>query len=125
LREKIFHFDHERIPERIVHARGSAAHGFFQVYESLSDITAADIFQRSYKKGYWPLSTPRGADWSLLNLRVVPFEPNCQTAHWTKVMAGSENGFTVCGSQARQWRILRVGQQSRCCCTDRKQPNSL
>ena len=44
LREKIFHFDHERIPERIVHARGSAAHGFFQVYESLADITAADIF---------------------------------------------------------------------------------
>ena len=34
LREKIFHFDHERIPERIVHARGSAAHGYFQVYES-------------------------------------------------------------------------------------------
>ena len=30
LREKIFHFDHERIPERIVHARGSAAHGFFR-----------------------------------------------------------------------------------------------
>lgn len=33
LREKIFHFDHERIPERIVHARGSAAHGFFELYE--------------------------------------------------------------------------------------------
>ncbi len=33
LREKITHFDHERIPERIVHARGSAAHGFFQVYK--------------------------------------------------------------------------------------------
>ncbi|HLO82485.1 MAG TPA: catalase, partial [Chitinophagaceae bacterium] len=32
LREKITHFDHERIPERIVHARGSAAHGVFQVY---------------------------------------------------------------------------------------------
>ena len=31
LREKIFHFDHERIPERIVHARGSAAHGFFEL----------------------------------------------------------------------------------------------
>ena len=30
LREKITHFDHERIPERIVHARGSAAHGFFR-----------------------------------------------------------------------------------------------
>ena len=47
LREKIFHFDHERIPERIVHARGSAAHGFFELYESLSDITKADIFQRA------------------------------------------------------------------------------
>ncbi|MBB4630847.1 catalase [Sphingosinicella soli] len=46
LREKIFHFDHERIPERIVHARGSAAHGFFEVYESLAELTSADIFQR-------------------------------------------------------------------------------
>ena len=45
-REKIFHFDHERIPERIVHARGSAAHGFFELYESLSSITRADLFQR-------------------------------------------------------------------------------
>ncbi|OAN54852.1 catalase [Sphingobium sp. TCM1] len=50
LREKIFHFDHERIPERIVHARGSAAHGFFEVYESLSDITKADLFQRPGEK---------------------------------------------------------------------------
>jgi len=47
LREKIFHFDHERIPERIVHARGSAAHGFFELYDSLSDITKADLFQRA------------------------------------------------------------------------------
>lgn len=41
LREKIQHFDHERIPERIVHARGVAAHGYFQVYESLADLTVA------------------------------------------------------------------------------------
>ena len=40
-REKIQHFDHERIPERIVHARGAAAHGHFQVYESLADLTRA------------------------------------------------------------------------------------
>src|SRR5919205_69912 len=40
-REKITHFDHERIPERVVHARGSAAHGYFQVYESLADLTCA------------------------------------------------------------------------------------
>lgn len=50
LREKIFHFDHERIPERIVHARGSGAHGYFELYESLSDITKADIFQRAGEK---------------------------------------------------------------------------
>jgi len=46
LREKIFHFDHERIPERIVHARGTGAHGFFECTESLADITKADLFQR-------------------------------------------------------------------------------
>ncbi len=46
-REKIFHFDHERIPERVVHARGYGAHGYFETYKSLSDITAADIFQRA------------------------------------------------------------------------------
>lgn len=41
LREKITHFDHERIPERIVHARGSAAHGYFELYESMSKYTKA------------------------------------------------------------------------------------
>jgi len=45
-REKIFHFDHERIPERVVHARGYAAHGFFELTDSLADVTRADIFQR-------------------------------------------------------------------------------
>src|SRR5665213_204940 len=45
LREKITHFDHERIPERIVHARGSAAHGFFQVYESMAQYTKAGFLQ--------------------------------------------------------------------------------
>ncbi len=50
LREKIFHFDHERIPERVVHARGSGAHGYFENYESLADITKADIFQRAGQK---------------------------------------------------------------------------
>jgi catalase len=50
LREKIFHFDHERIPERVVHARGFGAHGFFENYESLSGITAADLFQRAGEK---------------------------------------------------------------------------
>jgi catalase len=46
-REKIFHFDHERIPERVVHARGYGAHGYFETYESLAKYTRADIFQRT------------------------------------------------------------------------------
>lgn len=45
MREKITHFDHERIPERVVHARGSAAHGVFKVYASQAAITKADFLQ--------------------------------------------------------------------------------
>ncbi len=45
LREKIFHFDHERIPERIVHARGSGAHGVFECTRAIPELTKADIFQ--------------------------------------------------------------------------------
>ncbi len=45
LREKITHFDHERIPERIVHARGAGAHGHFQVYKSLARYTSAGFLQ--------------------------------------------------------------------------------
>jgi catalase len=46
MREKLFHFDHERIPERVVHARGFGVKGYFENYESLSDVTMADPFQR-------------------------------------------------------------------------------
>lgn len=49
-REKIFHFDHERIPERVVHARGYGAHGYFETYKSLAKYTRADIFQRAGEK---------------------------------------------------------------------------
>src|SRR4051812_11832476 len=45
LREKITHFDHERIPERVVHARGSAAHGYFELTKSLVEYTRADFLQ--------------------------------------------------------------------------------
>jgi len=50
LREKITHFDHERIPERIVHARGSGAHGFFECYEPLTEITMAAPFREKGKR---------------------------------------------------------------------------
>ena len=49
-REKIFHFDHERIPERVVHARGFGAHGYFENYEPLAELTRADLFQRAREK---------------------------------------------------------------------------
>ena len=49
LREKITHFDHERIPERVVHARGSAAHGYFEAYEALTDLTCAAPFAQAGK----------------------------------------------------------------------------
>ncbi|MGO1966783.1 MAG: catalase [Moraxellaceae bacterium] len=50
LREKIHHFDHERIPERIVHARGSAAHGYFELTESLEEYTTAKILTETDKQ---------------------------------------------------------------------------
>ncbi len=50
LREKIHHFDHERIPERIVHARGSAAHGYFELYESIGRYTKARLFNETNVK---------------------------------------------------------------------------
>ncbi|WP_454280722.1 catalase [Sphingomonas sp. Marseille-Q8236] len=46
LREKIFHFDHERIPERVVHARGYGAHGVFELTDSLADYTRADVLSQ-------------------------------------------------------------------------------
>ena len=45
LREKITHFDHERIPERVVHARGSGAHGYFKPYKSMVQYTSAAFLQ--------------------------------------------------------------------------------
>ena len=50
MREKITHFDHERIPERIVHARGTGAHGYFQAYEAHSALTKAGFLQDPSKK---------------------------------------------------------------------------
>lgn len=50
LREKIFHFDHERIPERIVHARGSGAHGYFECTNPIPELTMASLFQKKGKR---------------------------------------------------------------------------
>jgi len=50
MREKITHFDHERIPERVVHARGFAAHGYFQPYANFSDLTMASLLNDPNKQ---------------------------------------------------------------------------
>ncbi|WP_284337053.1 catalase [Comamonas sp. NoAH] len=50
LREKITHFDHERIPERIVHARGTAAHGYFELTDSLAEFTTAKVLTQTGKR---------------------------------------------------------------------------
>ncbi|KAI7900241.1 catalase-like domain-containing protein [Cokeromyces recurvatus] len=50
MREKIMHFDHERIPERVVHARGVGLHGYFESYGDYSNITAASFLNKKGKK---------------------------------------------------------------------------
>jgi catalase len=50
LREKITHFDHERIPERIVHARGAAAHGYFELYEPMGQYTKAGFLNDTARR---------------------------------------------------------------------------
>lgn len=50
MREKLAHFDRERIPERVVHARGYGAHGVFELYDSLEDLTMAHFLQDPSKK---------------------------------------------------------------------------
>ncbi|MBA3677079.1 MAG: catalase [Sphingosinicella sp.] len=61
LREKIFHFDHERIPERIVHARGSGAHGLFEATADISELTKAAVFKKGAKtETFVRLSTVAG-----------------------------------------------------------------
>jgi catalase len=49
LREKIFHFDHERIPERVVHARGTGAHGYFESNGALAGTSRAAVFAKGEK----------------------------------------------------------------------------
>ena len=65
-REKIFHFDHERIPERVVHARGYGAHGYFENYGSLADVTRAGLFQEEGQRtpAFVRFSTVAGSEGS-------------------------------------------------------------
>src|ERR1700750_3049540 len=86
-REKIFHFDHERIPERVVHARGYAAHGFFENYKSLSKYTRADLFQRAGERtpAFVRFSTVAGSKGSFdlaRDVRGVAVKMYTQQGNW-------------------------------------------
>jgi catalase len=70
LREKITHFDHERIPERVVHARGAAAHGVFEAYGTASSVTKAgtsftppSLSRTARSRRHSPLTTPSGTSY--------------------------------------------------------------
>ena len=63
LREKIFHFDHERIPERIVHARATGVHGFFELTTSLKQYTTARILTEVGEKTPVFTHPPRRVSW--------------------------------------------------------------
>lgn len=73
LREKITHFDHERIPERIVHARGSGAHGYFEVKNDMSKYTSAKFLRGKNKKTpiFIRFSTVQGGSSSADSVRDV------------------------------------------------------
>jgi catalase len=83
LREKITHFDHERIPERVVHARGAGAHGFFQAYAPLDELTKADFLNDASKKTpvfvrFSTVQGPRGSADTVRDVRgfAVKFYPD-------------------------------------------------
>src|SRR6266566_3820793 len=73
-REKIFHFDHERIPERVVHARGYGAHGYFENYEPLTGITRADPFSKAgLRTPVFVRFSTREGDWDLVGNNIPVF----------------------------------------------------
>ncbi len=73
LREKITHFDHERIPERIVHARGSGAHGYFELHKSMTKYTKAKFLQTS------------GTRTPLYSLGLVPLQVHAVLQIWLEM----------------------------------------
>ncbi|WP_317986245.1 catalase HPII [Chromohalobacter israelensis] len=73
-REKLNHFDNERIPERIVHARGAAAHGYFQPYAAAAQYSKAGLFQDPDKKTpvfvrFSTVQGPRGSNDTVRDVR--------------------------------------------------------
>ncbi|AXI80567.1 catalase [Peterkaempfera bronchialis] len=95
-REKVTHFDHERIPERVVHARGSGAYGFFEPYASLAEYTCADFLQEAGRRTpvFVRFSTVQGPRGSADTVRDVRgFATKFYTRHGNYDLVG--NNFPV------------------------------
>ena len=113
LREKITHFDHERIPERIVHARGSGAHGYFELTKSLSKYTTAKLFTET--KVRTPVFT-RFSTVAVHSTRVSPKVTRTEPSAWrvkprwmrtSRICAGARplgRGDSVMGGLPQEWR---------------------
>ena len=90
LREKITHFDHERIPERVVHARGSAAHGYFESYKDLGDLTRAAPFSEAGKRTpvfvrFSTVAGERGSADTVRDVRGFAVKFNTDEGNWDLV----------------------------------------
>lgn len=92
LREKITHFDHERIPERVVHARGAGAHGYFQVYKDLAPLTKAGFLRDPSVKTpvFVRFSTVQGSRGSADTVRDI--------RGWATKFYTSEGNFDLVGN---------------------------
>ncbi len=90
MREKITHFDHERIPERIVHARGTGAYGYFQPYQDWSDLTKAALFrdpnhQTPVFVRFSTVQGPRGSGDSVRDVRGFAIKFYTEEGNWDMV----------------------------------------
>ena len=90
MREKITHFDHERIPERIVHARGTGAYGYFQPYQDWSDLTKAALFrdpnhQTPVFVRFSTVQGPRGSGDTVRDVRGFAIKFYTEEGNWDMV----------------------------------------
>ena len=90
MREKITHFDHERIPERIVHARGTGAYGYFQPYQDFSNLTKAALFRDPAKKTpvfvrFSTVQGPRGSGDTVRDVRGFAIKFYTDEGNWDMV----------------------------------------
>lgn len=111
LREKITHFDHERIPERIVHARGSAAHGYFECYKALTGVTRAAPFAAEGKRTpvfvrFSTVAGERGAPDAERDIRGFALKFYTEEGNWDVV--GNNTPVFVFRDLALPLRVLGV-----------------